>query len=44
MLRAEEVTVRFGERVALAGATLEVARDEVVAPAPAGPARARSCG
>jgi thiamine transport system ATP-binding protein len=31
MLRAEEVAVRFGESVALAGVTLEVARDEVVA-------------
>ena len=31
MLRAEEVTVRFGESAALAGVTLEVARDEVVA-------------
>ena len=30
MLRAEEVTVRFGESAALAGVTLEVARDEVV--------------
>jgi thiamine transport system ATP-binding protein len=30
MLLAEDVTVRFGERVALAGVTLEVARDEVV--------------
>jgi thiamine transport system ATP-binding protein len=31
MLRAEEVTVRFGVKVALAGVTLDVARDEVVA-------------
>ena len=31
MLRAEEVTVRFGESAALAGVTLEVTRDEVVA-------------
>ena len=31
MLRAEEVTVRYGEKIALAGVTLEVARDEVVA-------------
>ena len=31
MLRAEEVTVRFDESAALAGVTLEVARNEVVA-------------
>jgi thiamine transport system ATP-binding protein len=31
MLRAEQVAVRFGESAALAGVTLEVARDEVVA-------------
>jgi thiamine transport system ATP-binding protein len=31
MLRAEQVTVRFGEKVALAGVTLDVARDDVVA-------------
>ena len=31
MLQADDVTVRFGEKVALAGVTLEVARGEVVA-------------
>lgn len=31
MLRAEDVTVRFGEKVALAGVTLDVAGSEVVA-------------
>ncbi|MEP7225539.1 MAG: ATP-binding cassette domain-containing protein, partial [Actinomycetota bacterium] len=31
MLRIDEVTVRFGEKAALDGVTLEIASDEVVA-------------